>query len=50
MRSAKSYLLKWGGPDSRGMTPEEADAEIEQIAKERRLFEESFSGDLNGER
>lgn len=50
VRSAKSYLLKWGGPDSRGLTPEEADAEIAQIAKERRLFEESFSGDLNGER
>lgn len=48
-RSVKAYLMKWGGTNSRGLAPEDADAEIAQIAKERRLFEESFSGDLNGE-
>lgn len=46
VRSAKSYLMKWGGTDSRGLSPEDADAEIEQIAKERRMFEESFNGEL----
>lgn len=40
-RSIKSYLKKW-----RGMTDNEADAELEQIAKERQLLEDSFFSDL----
>ena len=35
--SHKSYLKKW-----RGMTDVEAEEEIAQIAKEKRLFEESY--------
>lgn len=42
-RSIKSYLVKW-----RGMTPDEADEEISQIAKERQILEDSFFG-LPGE-
>lgn len=38
--SHKSYLKKW-----RGMTDLEAEEEIRQIAKERRLFEESYFED-----
>lgn len=45
-RSIKSYLMKWGGPDHKGMTDEQADAEIEQIVKEKRMFEDSYSADL----
>lgn len=37
--SKKSYMKKW-----RNLTDEEADAELEQIAKERELLEDSFSG------
>lgn len=47
-RSIKSYLIKWGGPDRKGMSPEDADAEIVQMAKERQILEESYSGDLAG--
>lgn len=45
-RSIKSYLKKWGGPNRKGMTDSEADAEIEQLIKEKRMLEESFEGDL----
>ena len=45
-RSIKSYLKKWGGADHKGMTDEQADAEIEQIVLEKRMFEESYSAEL----
>ena len=38
-RSVKSYLMKWGGSGT-GMSAEDADAEIEQMAKEKRLLED----------
>lgn len=37
--SKKSYMKKW-----RGLTDEEADAELKQIALERELLEDTFSG------
>lgn len=37
--SKKSYMRKW-----RNLTDEEADLELQQIAKERELLEDSFSG------
>lgn len=37
--SKKSYMKKW-----RNLTEEEADLELQQIAKERELLEDSFSG------
>lgn len=40
-RSIKSYLLKWGGPDCKGMSEDDADAEIAQIARERQILENS---------
>lgn len=39
--SKKSYMRKW-----RNLTDEEADLELQQIAKERELLEDSFSGIL----
>ncbi len=45
-RSIKSYLKEWGGPDHKGMTDEEADAEIEQMVKEMRMLEEKFPGEV----
>ena len=45
-RSMKSYLKKWGGPDHKGMTDEEAEEEINQIVKEKRMLEDSFSGKM----
>lgn len=49
-RSIKSYLMKWGGPDYQGMTQEQADLEIEQIVKEKRMMEDSyFSEDTAGD-
>lgn len=42
-RSIKSYLVKW-----RNMTDKEAELEIEQIAKERQLLEDSFFNNLIG--
>ncbi|MCI9273731.1 MAG: phage portal protein [Clostridiales bacterium] len=47
-RSIKSYLIKWGGPDRKGMSPEEADAEIDQMARERQILEDTFAGGLTG--
>lgn len=47
VKSKKSYLMKWGR-----MTEEEADAEIEQIAKEKQLLESmdfSFNDVVAGE-
>lgn len=44
-RSIKSYLTKWGGPNSKGMTPEEADAELQQIAKEQQMMQDSFAAE-----
>lgn len=41
-RSIKSYLMKWGGNDAAGLTAEQADAEIEQIANEKRMMEAAF--------
>lgn len=37
--SKKSYMKKW-----RNLTDEEADLELQQIARERELLEDSFSG------
>jgi hypothetical protein len=44
-RSIKSYLMKWGGPNSKGMTPEDAETEIEQIAKEQQMMQDSFAAE-----
>lgn len=41
-RSVRSYLMKWGGPDCKGLDGDEADAELEQIVKEQRMMEDSF--------
>ena len=50
-RSIKSYLMKWGGPDHEGMSDDDADAEIQQMAMEKRLLEDSYAAemDLGGE-
>lgn len=48
-RSIKSYLIKWGGPDRKGLSPEDAEAEIMQIAKERQILEDNFDGELTGD-
>lgn len=45
-RSIKSYLAKWGGPDRKGLSPEDADAEIEQMAQEREMLEDSYAGGM----
>lgn len=45
-RSIKSYLMEWGGPDHKGLTDDEADEEIDQMVKEKRMLEESFSGQI----
>lgn len=45
-RSIKSYLMKWGGADHNGMSDDDAEAEIEQIAKEKRMMEDSFAEDF----
>ncbi len=47
-RSIKSYLIKWGGPDRKGLDEDAADEEIKQIAREQQMFEESFTGNLTG--
>ena len=39
-RSRKSYLMKWGGDGYRGMTAEQADKELKQMALERQLLED----------
>lgn len=41
-RSTLSYLMKWGGPDSKGLDADEAEVELGQIVKERRMMEDSF--------
>lgn len=41
--SRKSFMQKW-----RQMTDEEVDEELQQIAFEKQLFEESYSGDMYG--
>ncbi|ARP49986.1 MULTISPECIES: phage portal protein [Caproicibacterium] len=41
-RSAKSYIMKWGGAATKGTDPDDADAELEQIAKEQQMFNDSF--------
>ncbi len=43
-RSVKSYLKKW-----QNLSDDEIDAEIKQIAYEQRLFEDSYTGNLDGE-
>ncbi|MCD2492741.1 phage portal protein [Lacrimispora sp. NSJ-141] len=45
-RSIKSYLMEWGGPDHKGLTDDEADAEIEQLIQEKRMLEDSFAGEM----
>lgn len=45
-RSRKSYLMKWGGEGHKGLSSEDADTEIEQMAKERQVLEDSYIGDL----
>lgn len=50
VRSIKSYLTKWGGTDGKGLTPDEAEEEIKQMAKEKQLLEnDSFGGEMNGQ-
>ena len=44
-RSIRSYLMKWGGADSKGLDADEADAEIQQIVQERRMLEDSFQAE-----
>ena len=44
-RSVRSYLMKWGGPDCKGLDADEADAELAQIVKEQRMLEDSFSAE-----
>lgn len=39
-RSMKSYLMEWGGPNHKGLSSEEADKEIEQIVREKRMLED----------
>lgn len=34
--------MKWGGPDSKELDNEEAEAELGQIVKEQRMMEDSF--------
>lgn len=46
-RSVKSYLMKWGGTDHNGLTDEQADKEIEQMVREKRMMEESYEGNLS---
>lgn len=46
-RSIKSYLMEWGGPDHKGVTDDDADSEIEQMVKEKRMFEDGYLGDIN---
>jgi hypothetical protein len=41
-RSIRSYLMKWGGADRTGLTAEQADEEIAQMVKEKRMMEEAF--------
>lgn len=48
-RSVKSYLMKWGGPNGQGMTDKEAELEIEQIVREKRMLEDSFMGDFGSD-
>lgn len=48
-RSIKSYLKEWGGVDHKGLTDDEADDEIQQMALEKRMFEDSFEGDIGGD-
>lgn len=43
-RSRKSYLMKWGGNAHKGLSAEEADEELKQIALERQLLEDSYEG------
>lgn len=45
-RSIRSYLKEWGGPDHKGLTDDEADNEIEQMVKEKRMLEDSFAGEM----
>lgn len=45
-RSIKSYLMKWGGADHNGMPEDDAEAEIEQIAKEKQMLEDSFAAEF----
>ena len=50
VRSIKSYLTKWGSTDGKGLTPDEAEEEIKQMAKEKQLLEnDGFGGEMNGE-
>ena len=44
-KSIRSYLTKWGGPDSKGLDADEADAELQQIVRERRMLEDSFQAE-----
>ena len=46
-RSVKSYLMKWGGTDHKGLTDEQADKEIEQMVREKRMMEERYEGNLS---
>ena len=45
VRSIRSYLMKWGGPDSKGLDADEADAQLQQIVREQRMLEDSFQAE-----
>lgn len=44
-KSIRSYVMKWGGPDSKGLDADEADAELQQIVREQRMLEDSFQAE-----
>lgn len=47
-RSMRSYLMEWGGADHKGLCKEDAEAEIDQLVKEKRMLEDSYEGDMTG--
>ena len=39
--------MKWGRQNRKGLSTEEAEAEIEQMVKEKRMLEENFDGEID---
>lgn len=46
-RSIRSYLMKWGGPDSKGLDADEADTEFIRIVEEQRKLEDSYAANMD---
>lgn len=44
-RSIRSYLMKWGGPDSKGLDADDADTEFIRIVEEQRKMEDTYTTD-----